>query len=189
MKPVEEFDSPDEPSAKGELPRLGSLAQSAREKELKVARRILLIIGILTAGFNGLLLATVRDQAKQALDAEVRKLPPGQVADPVRLQQAEDRLVTYNSLFFGALTALGVLFVVFGIIIKMYPVQVTITSLVLYILVNVVVVILEPETLAPNMFAVFVKIAIVAALAKAVQAAIAYDRERRSLSRSEMAYE
>jgi hypothetical protein len=69
---------------------------------------------------------------------------------------------------------LGVIFVVCGIIIKAFPVPVTIISLVLYVLAAVGFGILHPPSLAAGLI---IKVIIVIALAKAIQSAVAYEKE------------
>lgn len=64
---------------------------------------------------------------------------------------------------------------IFGIIIKRFPVPVTITSLVLYIGAIAVSGLYDPATLAQG---VIIKIIVIIALAKAIQTAIAYEKDR-----------
>ena len=82
----------------------------------------------------------------------------------------------------GALIGLGVLYIVMGMFVKQYPVPLTIAALVLYIGSAAVFAILDPATLASG---IIVKILIIVGLAKAVQAALAYERERKALIAAE----
>jgi hypothetical protein len=148
-----------------DLGSLGSLAQSARLKHLNTARWVLISIGILTILVNGVLLATVR----QTTMAEIRK--KNMVI--VDQDQFEKGLMTAR-LIMAVPIVLGVVFVILGILVKTYPVPITITALVLYVVATLGFGMLEPQTLAQG---IIVKVIIVVALIKAVQAALAYQRE------------
>jgi hypothetical protein len=163
--------SPDQPA------RLGSLAQSARGKQLNQARWILIVIGVLTIGANGFMLYNTPNEVRQVVDAKVRKAQqPGMAVDPAEVKKVEQTLQFFCYLIYGGALALGVLFVVFGLIVKLYPVPVTVVSLTLYVLASLGLGLLNPQTLRPG--AAIFKILIVIALAKAIQAAIAYQREK-----------
>ena len=163
-------------SAPPELPGLGNLAQAARTKRLKQARGILLFVGILTIIGNIVFLALARSQVKDALDKEEQKLRgQGMVVDQAKRQQVEDQQILLIYAIHGVAIALGVLFVVFALIIYRFPVFATVTSLVLYIGAAVVFGLLHPPSLAAGLI---IKIIIVIALVKAVQAALAFERER-----------
>jgi predicted RND superfamily exporter protein len=123
------------------------------------------------------MIAIMRSQVQAAMDAEVKKLPPGTVVDQAKRQELEDAAVRAGNLVAAGALALGVLFVVFGIIINHFPVPVTVLSLVLYIGAAAVFGILEPTTLAQGLV---IKIIVIVALAKAIQSAIAYEKERRA---------
>ena len=154
-------------TAPQDLPALGSLAQSARAKSLKSARGLLIAIGVLTAAANAFFFAMARNRVQN----EVVKLQgQGKIVDP----QAVETAIRTTQLFAAASIALGVLFVVFGLIVQKFPVPITVTGLVLYIGAAVVFGLLDPTQLARG---IIVKIIIVAALAKAIQAALAYERE------------
>jgi hypothetical protein len=155
---------PEEPDDDIEdAPRLGSLAQKARGKELNQARSILLVIGFLTLLCNVADLVTFQSKLAQVGGA-----------DPA--------IVAFVYAFDGAFIAMGLLFVVFGIIIHRFPVPVTVISLVLYLLGTVVTVAIlavsNPAVLAGMTVGLIVRVLIIVALVKAVQAALAYERER-----------
>jgi len=144
---------------------LGSLAQSARVKNLNTARWVMIAVGVLTIAVNGFLLFTAREQ----LMNEVRK------NNMVIVDQAEfDKSVAFARLIFVVPIVLGVIFIVLGILVKKYPVPMTITGLVLYILSTLAFAALNPMSLAQGFI---IKIIIIVALVKAVQAAMAYQRE------------
>lgn len=158
-----------------ELPKLGSLAQSARVKELNTARNILIVIGILTILVNGIQIPMVRDQVHKAIQADLAKR--GVIGFPPQAQQVEEIAVRVAYLVSGVTAVLGVIFLVFGFLVKAFPVPITITSLVLYVGAAVVFAALNPQSLA--VVAVVIKIIIIVALAKAVQSALVYQREKR----------
>jgi len=157
-----------------ELPRLGSLAQSARMKELNTARNILLVIGVLTVLVNAIQIPMARDQVHKAIQAELAK--QGVAGFPPHVQQFEEDAVRFTYLVLGVTSALGVLFVVFGFLVKTFPVPITIIGLVLYVVANLVFAVLNPESLA---IGALIKIVIIVALAKAVQSAVVYQKEKR----------
>ena len=101
------------------------------------------------------------------LQAEVDKLRnQGMVIDQERVQ--------FNYLLIGGALAVGVLFVIFGFLVKAYPVPITITALVLYVGATIIFGIISPETLAAG---AIIKIIIVVAMIKAIQAGIEYNKE------------
>src|SRR5262245_32210373 len=113
---------------------LGSLAQSSRSKQLKQARGVLIAIGVLTIGVNAFFAFSMRSQVKTALEAEVQKAQgQGMVVDRGKLQQVEESAVRFGYMLAAVFIALGVVFVVFGLIVQKYPVPITVTSLVLYV--------------------------------------------------------
>jgi hypothetical protein len=161
-----------------ELPKLGSLAQKARGKQLNQARWILIVIGALTVIVNGALMATLRDSIRNEIKKEIAKAGPGAVVDQGRVRQIEEQAYRVGMLAGGVAVVLGVIFIVCGIIIKMFPVPVTIISLVLYVLAALGFAALDPKTPGAGLI---VKIIVVVALVKAIQAALVYEREGQKL--------
>jgi hypothetical protein len=189
VQPVDdETDAPARPRKK-----LGSLAQKARGKHLNQARALLIVIGVLTVIINLFDLVDTRKgfrfmSPREALEQAIYKQnagAPKQLVDQVVGQMAP--VLTLSVVVF---VGLGLVFIVFGLVIKVIPVVATVTSLVLYVVGNVVTAIMvlhfandkAAELLASG---IIVKIIIVVCLIKAIQAAIAYERERRE----EAAYE
>jgi hypothetical protein len=151
------------------------LAQKARGKQLNQARWILIVVGGLTIVLNGVLMLMLRDQIRNEMKQEIAKLGPGAFVDQAQVREAEDHAYRMGLLVTGAAVLLGIVFVICGIIIKMFPVPVTITSLVLYILAILGFGALDPTTLVAGLL---IKIIVIVALVKAIQAALAYERER-----------
>ncbi len=158
-----ETNNPYEPPAAQSLPALGSLAQAARGNELRSAQRILFFIGVLTLAVNGFLLYNLPNEIELAI--KQNQVAPEDVAT----FQHEATLSGY--LIYGLPVLLGCVFVIFGSIIKQYPVPITITSLVLYVLATAVFGLLAPETLVQGLI---LKAIIIFALIRAIKAARAY---------------
>jgi uncharacterized membrane protein YidH (DUF202 family) len=144
-----------EPEDEG-LGNLGSLAQSARLKHLNTARWILIVVGVLTLGLNAVLLATMRDQ--------LRGLPNF------------DQLMKLYTLIAAIGMCLGVIFVVLGILVKTFPVACTILGLVLYAGGNLFFFVISED---PKMLyqGIIIKVIIIVAMVKSIQAAVAYQKE------------
>jgi len=177
--PYQASQQPDlQPAGLAPLGKLGSLSQSARLKSLNSAKGILIVIGVLTVIFNGIQIPLARDQIHEAINREVQKLQgQGMIVDQSKVKEAEDTAMRIALLILGGFIALGVLFIVLGLAIKSYPVPITVTSLVLYLAGAAFSFYLDPEFVG---FAAIIKIFIVIALVKAIQSAIAYERERRT---------
>jgi hypothetical protein len=156
---------------------LGSLARSARGKQLKQARTILFVVGVMQIIGSIIFISLAPGQIKQALDAEITKAGgPGRV-DPAAVQQVEANALRITQIVNGGFLLMGVLFIVFGFILPMYPVPVAVTSLVVFLGAQVIVALFNPASLAQG---IIIKAIFVVALAKAVQAALADQRERRA---------
>src|SRR5262249_51365225 len=123
----------DEEIDEQERPRkLGSLAQAARGRKLTALRIILFIVGGLQLAVSISLLATIRDQARRHVDKALRDqgifVPP-----PFVREQMEDQLVRQNVVFHTGLIVLSGIYILFGFIVKLYPLPIAIVSLVLYL--------------------------------------------------------
>lgn len=155
---------------------LGSLAESARRKELKTARGILFFIGVVTILANAVFAGMAKSMVDDAIDKELRELQAqGLVLDDAAVEEARTSgfraAVTANLIGIG----IGILFIAFGIFVYQKPVPITIAALVIYIGANAAYGLLDPTTLLKGLI---IKIFIVAALFKAVQAAIASEKEK-----------
>jgi hypothetical protein len=160
VEPLNEYAPPKAENLKP----LGSLAQSARGKEIKQAQVILIIIGLLTMAVNGFLLFNLPNEIRQAI--QQNQIDPAEVA---AFTQAVN-VIGY--LIYGGALLLGAVFFIFGLIVKQYPVPITITSLVLYILATLGFGLLNPASLAQG---IIVKILFIVGLFRAVKAARAYE--------------
>ncbi len=167
MEPLDPYTPPQ--AAPQNLKPLGSLAQSARGKEISQAKGILIVIGILTMLVNGFLLYNLPNEISQAIQM-------GQAGDPAQVEEFKQAATIAGYLLYGGPVLLGLLFVIFGLIIKKYPVPITITSLVLYILANLVFAILNPLSIVSG---IIIKVIIVVGLFRAIKAARSYEAESR----------
>jgi hypothetical protein len=162
-------------------PSLGSLTQTARKKQLRSARAILFFVGITTVGLNVFDFAMIEPQIDKAFDAEIQKLhQQGRViTDPAQLTRARATAIHLAQVIDGTAIGIGVVFVILGMIVYRYPVPVTVGALVLYIGCAAVFGYINPMILVQG---VIIKVLIVIALVKALQSAVAYQREQTRIS-------
>jgi preprotein translocase subunit SecF len=159
--------TPDQKMPSDALPKLGSLgslAQASRGQQLKSARTTLIAIGALTVIVNLVMMALLPDQVRKALQEN------GQAPN----QEAVNIAMGVAMAMQGSFLVLGIVFIICGILVKRFPVPCTVGALVLYILAALATAALDPSTLARG---IIIKIFIVVALFKAVQAAFAYQKE------------
>jgi hypothetical protein len=158
------------------LPPLGSLAQSARSRQLKSARGILLFIGVLTVVVAGGMISLARSQVDNVIKTELDKIrAPGVTINAEKVEQWRSKALRSTYLMHGVSLALGVVFIVLGILVRKYPVPITITALVLYVGAGAIFGLIDPKSLAAG---VVVKVIIILALVKSIQSALAYEREQ-----------
>lgn len=140
---------------------LGSLAQSSRGSSLKSTRLTLFIIGGLTLALNGYQFSNAENEVAGA------NVP----------EENFEQVLGFVRLIYAAGIAIGTAFVLCAIFLEKYPVPLTILSLVLYVGSIAGFAYLEPESLVRG---AIIKVIIVVSLAKSVQTALAYERERDS---------
>lgn len=167
MEPLNPYAPPTAAADSGPKP-LGSLAQSARGKEINQARWILIAIGFLTMAGNGFFLYNTPNEVRQVLAQQGNQLNPAQV------EGVRQSLTAFCYLIYGGLSLLGFLFIVFGLIVKAYPLPITIASLVLYILANALLGYLNPMAILQG---AVLKVFVVVGLFKAIKAARAYESD------------
>ena len=176
------YSSPAAENKPGNLPSLqtglGSLGQEARLKNLNTAKWIMIVVGILTIGVNVFQYVAVEKIIDAQLEEELRKqgVARNQV-DQAAYNQARDTAIRGVRVVCFVLIVLGVIFIVMGLLVKQYPVPLTIAGLALYVGSALVFAALDPMTLLQG---IIIKIFIVIGLVKAVQAALAYERERKA---------
>ncbi len=156
-------------------PELGNLAQAARTNQLKTARGILFFVGVITVLANAAFVFFARNLVDSEIEKEIANLRgQGMVIDEDAVDEFRDQALRSVQVANGIGVLLGLIFLACGAYVYQYPVPATITSLVLYIGAAAVYGVLDPTTLAKGFI---IKILIVVALFKAVQSALAYERE------------
>jgi hypothetical protein len=158
-----------------QAPSLGSLSQSARQKQLRQAMWILIGVGILTVLTNLAFFATIESDVDNLIKNELNSLhKQGIQEDPILLAAYRSRVIHIAQLLQGGGVVLGIVFVILGMMVYRYPVSCTILGLVLFIGGNAIFGYLDPQSLIRGWL---VKIIVVVVLAKSISAAIAYKRE------------
>lgn len=159
---------------------LGSLAQSARGHQLKSARGILLGVGILTVIVNVVMGFASKSMIDKEINAELAQVhAQGMEVDPAAVEEVRESSMRAMGVAVALWSLTGVVFIVLGTIVYRFPIPVTIAGLVLYIGCIAVSLILDPSTVGKGWI---IKALIVAGLFKAVQAAIAYEKENKAAS-------
>jgi hypothetical protein len=159
---------------------LGSLAQSARGNQLKSARGILLCVGILTVIANVAMGFMSKNIIDKEIDAEIAQVyAQGMEVEPAAVEEVRESAMRAMWVAVALWCLTGVVFIVLGIIVYRFPIPVTITGLVLYVGCIAVSLILDPSTVGKGWI---IKALITAGLFKAVQAAIAYEKENNASS-------
>lgn len=156
---------------------LGNLAQAARAKQLKTARTILYIVGVLTVIVNVGFVIFAEPIVNSQIDRELRDLRQQNLEiDEAAVNEYRQQAIQSTRLVNGIAVLIGIVFIVCGAVVYTYPVPATITSLVLYIGAAAVYAVIDPTTLPRGWI---IKLLIVIGLFKAVQAALAYEAERK----------
>lgn len=153
---------------------LGSIAQSAMKKQLKGAKTILIIVGLLTIGYNAVAFANAQKEVDDVFNKEIALIRnQGMEIDQAELKKAKDRTLLICQLIYGGAIALGVAYIVLGAMVYKSPVPATVLGLVLYIGGIAIFGYLDPESLARGFI---VKIIVIVALAAAIRTAISYQK-------------
>jgi predicted RND superfamily exporter protein len=156
---------------------LGSLAQSARKSNLSSARGILIAIGILN-GLGAVFFYFNADrEAAQVIEQEKKQAGPFVQFDPVKVKEAQDELARVARLIYLGVIATGVVFVGLGVAVKKAPVPCTVAGLVMFLGLNALAALADPVNLVRGFI---LKIIFFVGLIKAVQAAVAYERDRKA---------
>jgi hypothetical protein len=153
---------------------LGDLAQSARGKELKSARVIMFFVGALSIAVNLFFFSSAEKDVQTEIDKEIAKLGPGFVVDQEKVAVLKKQAVGAAHLINGGGIVVGMIFVACGLLVQKHPVPATITALALYLAAVAIFGLIDPASLASG---IIIKVFVVIGLFKAVQAAIAYQKE------------
>ncbi|HUR52824.1 MAG TPA: hypothetical protein VMZ71_01750 [Gemmataceae bacterium] len=153
---------------------LGSLAQSARRTSFKQARGILFALGGLTIVGYSFLFLNVEKEADEAINAEVQKHGGWGGVNPNVANEVRATIIRVGRIIYAGTVALGAVFVLLGFLVPTAPVACTVTGLVLYIASIAVFAVIDPLSLVRGFI---IKIVVIVCMVKAVQAAVAYERE------------
>ena len=154
---------------------LGSLSQATRYKQLSSARKILWAVGIITILANGFIMAMAETLVEKEIERQESQLRrQGLVAEDEAIEEFRSTAVASTMVTSGIGVALGIVFIILAVNVNKYPVPTTITGLVLYLGATAVYALLDPSTLTKGWF---IKILVIAGLFKAIQAAIAFQKE------------
>ena len=158
---------------------LGSLADSARAKAVKTARTTLIAVGVLTIVANGFLAVAAESLVDSAFKKEINQLQQqGLQVDPAAVEGLKQEAVTSTRLTAIGFAGMGVVFIILGALVQRSPVVCTALGLVLYLAGAGITAMFDPSTLAKGFI---IKIIIIVALVKALQAGLAAQREAASL--------
>lgn len=161
----------------------GSLAQQSRGRELKKAKVILWLVGLLTLAVNGFMFVNAQAQFDKAVDAELRS--EGGSLSEVRSRTPEERAefdeaydkgLRLTRLIAGVGAFLGLVFIGCALMVERKPVAATVTGLVLYLGSMAAQFALEPSSIAKGLL---IKILIIVGLVSAMKAALAIERNER----------
>lgn len=147
-------------NAENEIRQERAQVQGQAAGSLGVARGILIFIGILQILFYTVLFFNSHNEADKVLSeggAEVSR----------------EWLILFGQLVYGAYVGIGITFIVLAILIYRFPLFCTITSLILYILGNLVVIALDPMFILKG---IIFKILVISALIKAINDGANYHR-------------
>ena len=159
--------------------QLGSLADSARSKAVKTARTTLIAVGVLTIVVNGFLAAMAEPMVEAAFQKEINQLrQQGMDVDQNAVQNLKEEAVTSTRLTAVGFAGMGVVFLILGAFVQRSPVVCTALGLVLYIAGAGITAMIDPSTIAKG---AIIKIIIIVALVKALQAGLAAQREASAL--------
>jgi hypothetical protein len=158
----------------------GSLAHSARAKQLKTAKVILWIIGILTIALGGFLFSNAEDEVDRALSAELRRVGASmETVDKAKYNEVREEVLRKAKLIYSANIGLGFLFIGCALLVSRKPVIATVTGLVLYLGGQAAIIAMDEGGPGAGIAkGLLVRILIIVALVSAVKAAIAVERQQ-----------
>ncbi len=156
---------------------LGSLAQASRTRQLKVARWILIVVGILHVLFYGFMYSNAEEEVETVFKQQMRA-EGLVVTDQALFDSEKAKAVKTVRLIYAVVVALAVGMVICGLLVYKAPVPATMTGLIIYVGMVAAFVYFDASNLYKG---IIIKVLVIVALVKAVQAAIAYHREAAAL--------
>jgi ribosomal protein S27E len=166
----------EKPTRKRKRRKRVSLVTTAYDHQLSRARNTLLWVGIAMIVFQGIFYFVEMGQVKDQIQKEVQKV--GGVVDPAKVKVVEDAARIFLTLFHGCAIAVGIAFVALSFFVQDHPVPITVAALSLFAVEQVIFVLVDPLNIARGWI---IKIIVVVALVKALQAGIAAQKEANSL--------
>jgi hypothetical protein len=137
-------------------------------KELKSARTVLIVVGVIQLLFGAFLLSQIRKSYDDAVKAEVAKQGPGFVVD----KELADANFEEQKTFLYAMHSIPIAFAVFlfvmAALVFKFPVGVTLASLITFVVVHAADAIADPTALAKG---IILKVIFIMVLWKAYKSA------------------
>jgi hypothetical protein len=155
-------------SPSSSLSALALQKQSIWTKELKSARTVLIVVGVIQLLFGAFMFSRVRDNYYNAVKKEVAKQGPEFVFDKELADQHFDTQKTLIYAMNAIPIAFGVFLFVMAALVFKFPVGVTLTSLIAFVLIHAADVVVDPPSLVKGLI---MKIVFVVVLWKAFKSA------------------
>jgi uncharacterized membrane protein HdeD (DUF308 family) len=165
-----------------------NLAQEARKQQLRKARWILIAVGVLQLIVGLFFVFNARAMVKAQFEKELAPMKAqGATVDEQKLQELEDSATKATQLLnLGGILG-GIGFIFLGLLVYRFPVACTVTGLLLYI--GLFAGFAFVSFMGDGDGSVFVRgwlfrLLIIIALYKAIQAALAYEKEKKAAERA-----
>jgi hypothetical protein len=172
----------------GSQTEMRNLAQEARKQQLKKARWILIAVGVLQLIVGLFFVFNARAMVKAQFEKELAPMKAqGATVDEQKLQELEDSATKATQLLnLGGILG-GIGFIFLGLLVYRFPVACTVTGLLLYI--GLFAGFAFVSFMGDGDGSVFVRgwlfrLLIIIALYKAIQAALAYEKEKKAAERA-----
>lgn len=161
---------------------LGSLKDQARSKNLRSARISLVIAGIITL----ILGAANYFVGEKQFDDMIQKELRARTIDQEQVPEIKAAMMRMLTLLCGGLVGVGVIFLLFAILVRTFPLFCTVGGLILYIGYNLIMAYLISMEDGGNAALFLVsgwwwKLIIFIGLFKGIKSAVAYQRERAAI--------
>ncbi len=137
----------DNPYAAPSAPIASPKNEAVYTKELKSARNILIVVGIIQLLFGAFFISQARKNFDEQVAAEVKGMGADYTVDKDKLEEAWGEQKSMIYALYGVPLALGVFFLVMAMLVYRMPVGVTLTSLIVFIVAHVGDAVFEPAAL------------------------------------------
>lgn len=150
---------------------LGSLAQAARDKSIRSVRTCLIVVGVLQMILTGIEFFTLEMQIDGAIAAELKASNMTKSdLDPAEFKKYRDAAIRNGQLIVAGLAVVAVAFFAFAGLTARYPLPMSVSGLVLYVVLQLMLAVLNPATLVSGWL---VKIIVILVLVRGISAASA----------------